>query len=145
MCLCLIGSVQSVRACFFSLVIAFSVSGANQVNAYAGTGGQELLDYCEVGLDTAKTNVEYMRAAYCTGFISAIVGSESTKVKSEWRACIPTTLEKVTAIKIFQNYADRHPEQLAADAAVVVILAFREAYPGKWDVLGEAEAEYICP
>jgi hypothetical protein len=58
-----------------------------------------------------------------------IVADESKPIVPIFHVCAPEDSTRSQLIKIFMNYADRHPEQYNKDYFFVALAASKEAFP----------------
>ncbi len=100
------------------------------------TTTRELLNYCQADLKQ-----DYFGPIFCSGYITGLMEMRSfmvglfalTKPNDpgfDWGyGCMPNgvTLEQVT--KVFIKYANDHPELLHKDASIILLAAFKQAFP----------------
>jgi|SRR5210317_777395 len=112
--------------------ITILVTLPNLVSAYYETG-QELMRNCE--------SSEAPRWALCRGFLTGIADSIDT-ARAEYpedaehpffptftNVCKPDDVTRGKLVKVWIEWANRHPEMLRESAASLVIAAFTEEWP----------------
>lgn len=106
--------------------LAFSASGAD---------GRQLLQNCTVAenmLDGRAGHNDLLVAGVCNGVIRGAI--EASFQYREWapawsQICVTGKPDGEQLLRIFLNYARANPKQWDQDEAVLVILAFKDAYP----------------
>lgn len=78
---------------------------------------------------------EFKKSGTCMGFIQGIIDSDTIAHTDKnghpvgRNLCVPTEASEGQLAKIVVKYGDDHPEQLHLPAAVIVLLAMKNAFP----------------
>lgn len=100
-----------------------------------GADGRQLLQSCTIAenmLDGRAGHSDLLVAGICNGVIRGAI--EASVQYREWapswsQICVTGRPDGEQLLRIFLNYARANPKQWDQDEAVLVILAFKEAYP----------------
>ncbi|MBZ5539149.1 MAG: hypothetical protein LAN61_01385 [Acidobacteriia bacterium] len=108
--------------------------------------GNELLHDCKQAMraidgDTTLTDLEFVDASHCTGYILGVVdGYAETEAAEKARLhfsspliCFPKEgfMPTPQVVRIVVKYLRENPKNLRDHAALLVLLALQEAYPCK--------------
>ena len=96
-----------------------------QLNVDQFQNGNQLLEFCEDNGETASTN-------FCLGYISGTADHlrlTRVAVHSTGGTCLPKTSTPRQLTDVFVKYAKNHPEERHKPAQMLVIGAWREAFP----------------
>ena len=130
-----------------SFVLSLSCSAqqsGGDVFFRAGSG-EQLVDICRAGeeithsvgsaLPTKTVLEDFKRVGTCQGFIEGVLDRE-TMAKTdragrpvERNFCVPSEASVEELAKVVMKYGDNHPQELHFPAAVIVVLAMKDAFP----------------
>jgi hypothetical protein len=107
--------------------------------------GEELVTSCRAPDDVERSVggsipmkdllEEFKRSGTCMGFIQGVIDSDtiahtdSSGHPAGRNLCVPAEASGRQLAKIVVKYGDDHPQQLHFPAAVIVILAMKDAFP----------------
>jgi hypothetical protein len=113
------------------------------INFRAGFG-EQLVTSCRA-LDDVERSVgstlpmkdlleQFKKSGTCMGFIQGVIDSDTIAHTDKnghpvGRLCAPAEASKRQLAKIVVKYGDDHPQQLHFPAAVIVLLAMKDAFP----------------
>ncbi|MGB8581634.1 MAG: Rap1a/Tai family immunity protein [Candidatus Sulfotelmatobacter sp.] len=133
-----------IAAVALLMILCSSVGQAEpDINFRAGFG-EQLVTSCRaigevtnsVGRSTPTTDLleDFHKAGTCMGFIQGVIDSDTIAHTDKnghpvGRLCVPAEASERQLAKIVVKYGDDHPQQLHFPAAVIVLLAMKEAFP----------------
>jgi len=141
--------IASVVLVVLLMILCSSLLGRGRqaednINFRAGFG-EQLVTSCRaggevtnsVGRSMPMTDLleDFHKAGTCDGFIQGVIDydtiahTDKTGHPAGHNLCVPPEASATQLAKVIAKYGDDHPQQLHLPAAVIVLLAMKDAFP----------------